>query len=182
MKNPSKSTISKFKNENELLISEFFYFTVKKGQELNLISNKVIGIDGTFLKANAEINNQASQKEINLLEKTIKKKNSLQKDLKNYFENKIKTSKINKILKKLNNPTKKLLEQNIMSEKNKRDILDFLKEIQTFHSSKTNYDSNSRDPESRFMNDKKGVYCYNYNYQVSTYSKNQMIMYNTTNI
>lgn len=108
MKNPSKSTISKFKNENELLISEFFYFTVKKGQELNLISNKVIGIDGTFLKANAEINNRASQKEINLLEKTIKK-NSLQKDLKNYFENKIKTSKINKILKKLNNPTKKLL-------------------------------------------------------------------------
>lgn len=74
MKNPSKSTISKFKNENELLISEFFYFTVKKGQELNLISNKVIGIDGTFLKANAEINNQTSQKEINLLEKTIKKK------------------------------------------------------------------------------------------------------------
>lgn len=108
MKNPSKSTISKFKNENELLISEFFYFTVKKGQELNLISNKVIGIDGTFLKANAEINNRASQKEINLLEKTIKK-NSLQKDLKNYFENEIKTSKINKILKKLNNPTKKLL-------------------------------------------------------------------------
>ena len=29
-----------------------------------------------------------------------------------------------------------------MSEKNKRHILDFLKEIQTFHSSKTNYDIN----------------------------------------
>ncbi|BDF80888.1 hypothetical protein [Methanobrevibacter smithii] len=69
-----------------------------------------------------------------------------------------------------------------MSEKNKRDILDFLKEIQTFHSSKTNYDSDSRDPESRFMNDKKGVYCYNYNYQVATDPKNQMIMYNTVNI
>ena len=164
------------------MISEFFYFTVKKGQELNLISNKVIGIDGTFLKANTEINNRASQKEIKLLEKTSKKKNSLQKDLKNYFENKIKTSKINKILKKLNNPTKKLLKQRIMSEKNKRHILDFLKEIQTFHSSKTNYDSNSRNSESRFMNDKKEVYCYNYNYQVSTDSKNQMIMYNTTNI
>ena len=65
---------------------------------------------------------------------------------------KIKTSKINKILKKLNNPTKKLLKQRIMSEKNKRHILDFLKEIQTFHSSKTNYDSNSRNSESRFMN------------------------------
>lgn len=71
-KKPSKSTISKFKNENELLISEFFYFTVKKGQELNLISNKVIGINGTFLKANAEINNRSSRKEINLLEKQSK--------------------------------------------------------------------------------------------------------------
>ena len=74
-KKPSKSTISKFKNENELLISEFFYFTVKKGQELNLISNKVIEIDGTFLKANAGINNRTSRKEIKLLEKTIKKLN-----------------------------------------------------------------------------------------------------------
>ena len=137
----SKSTISKFKNENELLISEFFYFTVKKGQELNLISNKVIGIDGTFLKANAGINNRTSRKEIKLLEKN-NQKIRLQKDLKNYFENKIKTLKINKILKKLNNPAKKLLEQSIMSEKNKRHILDFLKEIQTFHSSKTNYDIN----------------------------------------
>lgn len=122
-KKPSKSTISKFKNENELLISEFFYFTVKKGQELNLISNEVIGIDGTFLKANAGINNRASRKEIKLLEKTIKtldfknQKNSLQKDFKNYFENKIKTSEISKILKKLNNPAKKLLEQSIMSKK-----------------------------------------------------------------
>ena len=124
-KKPSKSTISKFKNENELLISEFFYFTVKKGQELNLISNEVIGIDGTFLKANAGINNRASRKEIKLLEKTIQtldfknQKNSLQKDLKNYFENKIKTSEISKILKKLNNPAKKLLEQGTISKKNK---------------------------------------------------------------
>ena len=169
-KKPSKSTISKFKNENELLISEFFYFTVKKGQELNLISNKVIGIDGTFLKANAGINNRTSRKEIKLLEKT-NQKIRLQKDLKNYFENKIKTSEISKILKKLNNPAKKLLEQSTISKKNKRHILDFLKEIQTFHSSKTNYDINLWNPESRFMNDKKGVYGYNYNYQVATDSK-----------
>ena len=32
------------------------------------------------------------------------------------------------------------------------------------------------------MNDKKGVYGYNYNYQVATDSKNQMIIYNTVNI
>ena len=32
------------------------------------------------------------------------------------------------------------------------------------------------------MNDKKGVYGYNYNYQVATDLKNQMIIYNTVNI
>jgi len=122
------------------------------------------------------------------LEKTIQtldfknQKNSFQKDFKNYFENKIKTSEISKILKKLINPVKKLLEQSTISKKNKRHILDFLKEIQTYHSSKTNYDINLRDPECRFMNDKKGVYGYNYNYQVETDSKNQMIIYNTVNI
>ena len=73
------------------MISELFYFTVKKGQELKLISNEVIGIDETFLKANVGINNRASRKEIKLLEKTINKldfknqKNSLQKNLRNYF-------------------------------------------------------------------------------------------------
>ena len=109
-------------------------------------------------------------------------KNSFQKDFKNYFENKIKTSEISKILKKLINPVKKLLEQSTISKKNKRHILDLLKEIQTYHSSKTNYDINLRDPECRFMNDKKGVYGYNYNYQVATDFKNQMIIYNTVNI
>ena len=98
-KKPGKSTISKFKNENELLISEFFYFTVKKGQELNLISNKVIGIDGTFLKANAEINNRASQKEINLLEKTIKKKIHFKKTLKIILKIKLRHQKSIKYLK-----------------------------------------------------------------------------------
>lgn len=32
------------------------------------------------------------------------------------------------------------------------------------------------------MNDKKGVYGYNYNYQVATDFKNQMIIYNIVNI
>ena len=58
-----------------------------------------------------------SRKEIKFLQKIIEKidfqnqKNSLQKDLKNYFENQNKTPQINKILKKLKNLAKKLLEQ-----------------------------------------------------------------------
>ncbi len=32
------------------------------------------------------------------------------------------------------------------------------------------------------MNDKKGIYGYNYNYKVATDFKNQMIIYNTANI
>ena len=95
----------------------------------------------------------------------------LQKDLKNYFENQNKTPQINKILKKLKNPAKKLLEQSIISEKNKNYILHFLKEIRGYYSLKTSYDLNLRDPECRFMDDKKGVYGYNYNYQVAIDSK-----------
>ena len=106
-----------------------------QNEKIVLIENEFgeIGIDGTFLKANAGINNRASRKEIKLLEKTIQtldfknQKNSLQKDLKNYFENKIKTSEISKILKKLNNPAKKLLEQSTISKKNKKTYIRFLK-------------------------------------------------------
>lgn len=80
------------------MISEFFYFTVKKGQELNLISNKVIGIDGTFLKANTGINNRVSQKEIKLLEKT-KKKIHFKKTLKIILKIKLRHQKSIKYLK-----------------------------------------------------------------------------------
>lgn len=90
------------------MITEFFYFTVKKGQELNLITNEVIGIDGTFLKANAGINNRASRKEIKTLEKTItkldfsNKKKYNSKRLNKLLQNKKnKTPQIEKILKKL---------------------------------------------------------------------------------
>lgn len=54
---PSKSTISNFKNDYELVIVEFFYYIVYIGLKLDLIGNEVIGIDGTFIQANAGINN-----------------------------------------------------------------------------------------------------------------------------
>ena len=61
-KKPSKSTISNFKNENELMISEFFYYLVNIGIELDLIGKEIIGIDGTFIGANASTGNCASRK------------------------------------------------------------------------------------------------------------------------
>ena len=79
-KKPSKSTIAKFKNENELLINEFFFYTVLIGQEKNLIDGEVIGIDGTFLKANAGINNLANRKELKYLKKLLQ---NLTKDQQN---------------------------------------------------------------------------------------------------
>ena len=39
-KKPSKSTISNFKNEKELIISEFFYYLVNIGIKLNLIEKR----------------------------------------------------------------------------------------------------------------------------------------------
>ena len=86
-KKPSKSTISKFKNDYELMIVEFFYFIVYIGLKLDLIGNEVIGIDGTFIQANAGINNRASRKELELMEKTLKNlTEKQQKELKNFFD------------------------------------------------------------------------------------------------
>ena len=75
IKKPSKSTISKFKNDYELMIVEFFYFIVNIGLQPDLIGNEIIGIDGTFIQANAGINNRASRKELDFIGKNIKKPN-----------------------------------------------------------------------------------------------------------
>ena len=87
-KKPSKSTIAKFKIENELLINEFFFYTVLIGQEENLIDGEVIGIDGTFLKANAGINNRANRKELKYLKKLLQNiTTDQQNEIKKYFKN-----------------------------------------------------------------------------------------------
>ncbi len=108
-KKPSKSTISKFKNDYELMIVEFFYFIVNMGLELDLIGKEVIGIDGTFIQANAGINNRASRKELELLEKTLEKSDEKQlTELKNYFKEpktENKTEFIKKLLRKLKKPS-----------------------------------------------------------------------------
>lgn len=71
-KKPGKSIISKFKNDNDLMITEFFYYTVQIGIELDLIGKETIGIDGSFIKANTSINNRASRKELKFLKKILK--------------------------------------------------------------------------------------------------------------
>lgn len=185
-KKPSKSTIAKFKIENELLINEFFFYTVLIGQEENLIDGEVIGIDGTFLKANAGINNRASRKELKFLKKLLQNiTTDQQNEIKKYFKNpdeKNKTKLIKQILKNLNKPAQKLLKSLINSKEKIRKGIRFIEEIEKIHSPKTTYDINLNDPESRFMNDKKGVYGYNYNLQIATDSKNQMIIYCDLNI
>lgn len=179
-KKPSKSTISKFKNDYEMMIVEFFYFIVNIGLQLDLIGNEIIGIDGTFIQANAGINNRASRKELDLLEKTLKSlTEKQQKELKNFFleaKKENKTPFVKNLLKKLNQPSIKLLNKSIKSKETIKNALSFLKEIKKLHSPETDYDINLNDPESRFMKNKKGISCYNYNLQIATDDKYHYII------
>lgn len=185
-KKPSKSTISKFKNDYELMIVEFFYFIVNIGLELDLIGKEVIGIDGTFIQANAGINNRASRKELKSMEKTLKNlTEKQQKELKKFFdepEKENKTPFIKDLLKRLNQPAINLLNKSIKSKETIKNTLSFLKEIKKLHSPETDYDINLNDSESRFIKNKKGVSGYHYNFQVATDDKYHFIISMDLNI
>ena len=185
-KKPSKSTISKFKTDYELMIVEFFYFIVNIGLKLDLIGNEVIGIDGTFIQANAGINNRASRKELELMEKTLKNlTENEQNELKNFFDEAKKEKKtplVKDLLKKFNKPSINLLKKSIKSKETIKNTLSFLNEMKKLHSPETDYDINLNDPESRFMKNKKGISCYNYNLQVATDDKNHFIISMDLNI
>lgn len=185
-KKPSKSTISKFKNDYELMIIEFFYYLVQIGKKLELIGGNIIGIDGTFIKANAGLNNRASRKELKFLEEILKNLNPKdQEDLKIYFKNPKKENKtkfVKKVLKNLNKPLINLLKKAISSEKTIKQTIKFIEKIKRLHDPNTEYDINLNDSESRFMRDKKGVNCYNYNLQAATDDKTNFIIYIGLNI
>ncbi len=179
-KKPGKSTIANFKNENELLISEFFYYIVNIGNELDLIGKEIIGIDGTFIGANTSTNNCASRKELKFLYKTLKNisENEIE-ELKKYFDSPKKeniTEYITKLLEKLNKPSINLLQNAIKTKKTIKNTLKFLRQIKSFHSPNTDYKISLNDPEARYMPDKKGVKGYNYNLQVATDDKYNFIV------
>ena len=68
------------------MITEFFYYTVQIGIELDLIGKETIGIDGSFIKANTSINNRASRKELKFLKKILKNITPKKiRELKEYF-------------------------------------------------------------------------------------------------
>lgn len=181
----SKSLISNFMNKYGFLFTDFLYFTVKKGLELNMISNEILSLDGTFISAYANKNRRISREEIKFLKKILQKldftntKNKLHKNLKKYFnnptdENKIK--QVSSIVNNLNSDSIELLKKGLKSIESKNEIIDYLDEISSYHSPDTNFDINLTDPESTFLPDKKGVKGYNFNFQVVTDSKNDMII------
>lgn len=188
-KKPSKSTLSNFKNKYDWIISEFFYFTIEKGIELDLIDGDVAVGDGTIVKANASNDNRIAREKIpeviNLISKFKYrgKRDTTQKELNKYFRNnKNETTKVTEILNKFNKPTLNLIEKALKSKKERDGIIEFLNEITKYHDPNTKYDINLTDPESRYMKDKKGVSGQNYNVQAVSDSKNQMLLYVGVNI
>ncbi|KZX15584.1 hypothetical protein MBCUT_14190 [Methanobrevibacter cuticularis] len=183
-KKPSKTTISRFYNENMILIDVLFDYVVNKGDELGLIGFEHVSIDGTIVKANASTNKLIRIEEIEYIEKLVKKfykkengENILLKIQKFFFGNLLNETNekfINEIKNNLKQEGIKLLIKLIDHPDKKESALDFLSIL------KKNYDGKHTisvtDPECRWMLDKKNVIGLNYNYQLATDDKYDFIV------
>jgi len=183
-KTPSKSTISRFYNENRFLVELLFDYIVKIGIELGLIGFEHVAIDGTILKANASMSKLIRIEELDYIEYLIDNfdkmengENILFKIQKYYLGNLLNSTNENliaEIKNNLKNEAIKLLVKLVKSPKEKNSVLEVIEVL------RSNYDGKHTisitDPECRWMKDKKEITGLNYNYQVATDDKNDFIV------
>ena len=180
-KKPSKSTITRFFNSNMFLIEELFRYIVSLGIEYDLIGFKHVTIDGTILKANANNFRVIKIHELEYFESLIDemgKDDDLLFKLERYFLDDVLDENNHIIIKKIKNKLKrealKLLTKSLMSDEEKREVLDFIVYLKANYNGKNSI--SITDPESRWMKDKKGNKGINYNYQVGTDDKYDFIV------
>lgn len=174
---PSKSTIGSFLLEYEDVIKLFDDFIKKFSVNLGLIEGKTIYWDGTFLKANCNNHKKRYPTQILFLESFIKKhycdylnnESNIWEMLKNYYYNDhMYAEELQEILSQLKDNTNHhgihLLKNPVLTDMNTNKIIKRLE-----HMKKNIHNKNSIsiiDPDSRHMEDKKGIMGLNYNYQV----------------
>lgn len=180
-KKPSKSSITRFKNNNMFLIEELFRYTVKLGIKYDLIGLEHIAIDGTILKANANNFRVIRMHEIEYLEYFIDELENdeiLLFEIEKYFLDDVLDKNnyiiIQEIKKKLKTEALKLLTKLLKGNEEKQDVLDFITYLKANYNGKNTI--SITDPESRWMKDKKGNTGLNYNYQVATDDKYDFII------
>ena len=179
---PSKSTIGAFLKVHENLIQLFDVFIKKFSVNLGLIEGKTIYWDGTILKANCNTHKKMYPTQILFLDSFIKKhyddylngNSNIWEMLRNYYYNghiyaEELSDTLNLLGSVLNNHAINLLKNALLTDKTAKKVLKRLE-----HMRENIHNENSIsivDPDSRHMEDKKGIMGLNYNYQVGIDSK-----------
>ena len=185
-KKPSKTTINDFTNDNMYLIDEFDKFLVEFGIKTGLIEGNIIYADGTVLKGYCNPFNNMYPDQIKYLKKFILKHYKEYKNntgvlwikLHEFFYNDIYQEELKELYKKLKKTINSfgihLLKLSLKDHQSLKRVLKRIKKMEA--NINKNYSINTVDPETRHMDDKKGISGLNYNYQQAIDDKYGMIV------
>lgn len=175
--NPSKSTIGSFLKEYEDLVNEFDAFIKKFAINFGLIEGKIIYWDGSIIKANCNNHKKMYSAQIKYLLSFIKKyygsylnrENNIWEMLRNYYYNNHQYSyELNEILieleTELNSHGINLLKSAVLSDRRAEKVIRRLESMRKNIGGKNSV--SIVDPDSRHMEDKKGIIGLNYNLQI----------------
>lgn len=180
---PNFRTISDFRKDNSQLIKKVFKHTVTLAKQAGALDLNHLSTDGTKLKANAANKHTLTKEELKFLLKFIDnelKEWAKQDELEDEkFGNLRGTDQLpNKSKKKMKRMVKKYVKKakekgNIFKEKTKQKLKKAHREVRKHSLDKVSV----TDPESRFMENKKGRIEFSYNAQITT-DKNGFVVAN----
>jgi transposase len=160
---PDHNTISNFRKDNEKAIRQVFRHTVSIAKQFNLIGGKLIAGDSTKLRAqNSKKNNFNENKIIQHIE---------------YIEKKL--DEYNQALEQADDENKKVIQQQIENQNNRKDKYNKLSKILIETGEKQ---ISTSDPDSRQMITRNSITEVAYNVQTTVDAKNHLtIDYKVTN-
>ena len=163
---PDFKTIANFRKDNPQALKNLFKKFLKDCKKIELLSYKLIAVDGTKLRAQNSSNNVYHRDTISHVEKKIDEKiESYLRDLdkQDKYEDKNDISVL---------PNEKIIER-LKNLKKQKDKINIIKSLFENDSDLDRYFAN--DPDSRFQKDKGQAYV-GYNCQIAVDNKNKLIV------
>jgi len=173
---PNFRTIARFRKENTKFIKETFKETVNLASENDLIDLSLLCIDGSTIKANANMRKCLKKEQAKQLDLIIDK--MIKEDIKQDEVDKLLSEKEESLTEMDRRDLKKIVNE-YRNAKNKNKIKEKCNKV------KEEFEKDSKakqipltDSESRIMQNKKGLYELSYNTQFGVDSKHQIIVSN----
>ncbi len=172
---PDFRTICRFRSDNADFIKDAFKETVKLAVEHDLVDLSFIGIDGSFVKANASRDSFVDREGFDLLDKVVS--GIIEEDIaQDEIDMECGDKEIN-ITGRKRDEIKRIV-KNYFEKKNKEQAKKELCEMRRIFENTPNLKRiNLSDPDCKLVLNKKGLYEPAYNVQFSV-SKNQIILAN----